>query len=198
MGKFEFQNSSPSLIKMWEFTQAAPQKQPKYLTVAAPSQLRPQSMPRIHVGSTCLSSDSTAEQGQQKLRARTDTKKMKELAPKPVGVESWRPAPAGHWTSVCGWHEPSSGGSSALPHGEARILVWVEGNTHTQREQSQLSWPSGRLLLACEVGDSNWVERKSYLTPGASFRPFTPPGRLHPPSWEQPVHPGKDATCLHF
>ena len=84
MVKFEFQNSSPSLIKMLEFTQAASQEQPKYLTVAAPSQLSPQSIPRIPVGSTFLSSDSTTEQGQQKLRARTDIKKQKKLAAKSV------------------------------------------------------------------------------------------------------------------
>ena len=124
MGKFEFQNSSPSLIKMLEFTQAASQKQPKYLTVAAPSQLSPQSIPRIHVGSTCLSGDSTTEQGQQKLRARTDIKKQKELAPK--SVLEWS---HGYLHQQCTGPlsvadmNPSSGGSSALPHSRARILV---------------------------------------------------------------------------
>lgn len=123
---------------MLEFTQAASQTQPKYLTVAAPLQLSPRSMPRIRVGSTCLSSDSTTEQG-QKLRARTDIKKQEELAPKSVlewshgYLHQRRPGPL----SVADMN-PSSGGSSVFPHSRARILVWVEGSTHTQREQSQL------------------------------------------------------------
>lgn len=126
-------------MKMLEFTQAASQKQPKYLTVAAPSQLSPQSIPRIHVGSTCLSGDSTTEQGQQKLRARTDIKKQKELAPK--SVLEWS---HGYLHQQCTGPlsvadmNPSSGGSSALPHSRARILVqgYLVGRgkyTHSKR-----------------------------------------------------------------
>ena len=102
MGRFEFQNSSPSLMKMLEFSQAAPQKQPEYLSVAAASQLSPQEHAENPWGVYLPVEGFHSRAGAAELRARTDANKMKELAPKSVGVESWRPAPAGHRTSVCG------------------------------------------------------------------------------------------------
>lgn len=133
----EFQKLSSKLIEILELTtQAAPQKLPRSLTVAAPPQLTPQSTPRDHAGSAYLQSDSTTGQGQRRLGVRIGCEGQRGLHPR-LCLSGVMDACIGSALDLCLWltWTPIA---SALPHCAAKIMVCIDGNTHTQREQSQL------------------------------------------------------------